>query len=378
MAAINEQERSSMWETAKGIGQSYINPVNWFRYNPGIYQPLKGRMQIPVGPFGGFGLGFLKKKYGTDIPVVGRTAYMGYGGPNGGFGFYMDPMTQGGKAAAVAAARNTPGGGAAAQAAAQVSMDQFRTAMSGKDDVAKFLAKKYGYLSTSKTKSTREVGMLGAPQGPMVPYKVMPVATIRSGTLSTRVARFTSFTDITPRMLNGQGATLALTYNPMLSITGPTTKQLLLNKPTFSMSSLASKTGAAARRTISSVKDKALGLAGRGITSFGSKAAYFAPRAGMVLGMSALKAWSVWEVTKLAASAFTFGAESIGRGIVGTVDNAMGALQQNKEWEFGGNLALTYLNRGAATERQRAIQAISKSRLNARAGLGNEASGLHQ
>jgi hypothetical protein len=68
----------------------------------------------------------------------------------------------------------------------------------------------------------------------------------------------------------------------------------------------------------------------------------------------------------------------LGQLAVRTLNDAANRYQQRFMPEMGGDLQLSYLSRGAATERQRAVEAISKSRINGRAAIGNEAFYMHQ
>jgi hypothetical protein len=69
--------------------------------------------------------------------------------------------------------------------------------------------------------------------------------------------------------------------------------------------------------------------------------------------------------------------EPIGRSLLGAVDKTMTDYQQRFMPEVGGRLALSYLSQGAATERQRSLNALSKSSLSGRTGFGGEASMQH-
>jgi len=69
--------------------------------------------------------------------------------------------------------------------------------------------------------------------------------------------------------------------------------------------------------------------------------------------------------------------EPIGRGIVGAADKALNAFNNRFMVETGGTLSAGFLSQGAATERQRAVQAISKAYINGRSALGQEAYFMH-
>ncbi|MCK9429421.1 MAG: hypothetical protein M0R17_05415 [Candidatus Omnitrophica bacterium] len=66
-------------------------------------------------------------------------------------------------------------------------------------------------------------------------------------------------------------------------------------------------------------------------------------------------------------------AKPLAQAAIGTLNNLATEYQNRFMPEMGGQLALSYLSQGAYTERQRAIQSISRSSLNARSALGQEA-----
>lgn len=67
----------------------------------------------------------------------------------------------------------------------------------------------------------------------------------------------------------------------------------------------------------------------------------------------------------------------LGRAAIRGLDNVMGEYQRRFMPEMGGRLEMSYLSKGAATERQRSINAISKSYINGRSAFGEEARYLH-
>jgi len=79
---------------------------------------------------------------------------------------------------------------------------------------------------------------------------------------------------------------------------------------------------------------------------------------------------TLWDIGKMVG-------EPIGRYIVDNVNRVSTAYMERFSPDMGGKIALGYLSTGAATERQRAIQAISKSYINGRSMLGTEAELLH-
>lgn len=107
--------------------------------------------------------------------------------------------------------------------------------------------------------------------------------------------------------------------------------------------------------------------------SFGEVAARYSVR----LGIGAAKATSfvmlgslIWDVANLVG-------EPIGRSIMNKVNDSYSALTNIGRPEMG-QLALGYINMGAATERQRALAAISRSQLNGRSAFGSEGMLMHQ
>jgi len=81
-------------------------------------------------------------------------------------------------------------------------------------------------------------------------------------------------------------------------------------------------------------------------------------------------AFLLWDITKMVG-------EPIGRYVVDNINRVSDAYVNRFNPETGGNLALGYLSAGAATERQRAVDAISRSYINGRSALGTEAQLLH-
>ena len=96
---------------------------------------------------------------------------------------------------------------------------------------------------------------------------------------------------------------------------------------------------------------------------------------GAVLGarVTSYALWGMlaWDIAKSIG-------QPLGRDLVTQAERANEKLKSINAWEFGGNLTAAYLSNGAATERQRAIQAISQSRFNGRAAMGSEAMYGHQ
>jgi len=111
------------------------------------------------------------------------------------------------------------------------------------------------------------------------------------------------------------------------------------------------------------------------------KSAYYAGRfAGKVAVKGALlagKAYSVYGIASLMYQGIKLVANPLAQMGVNAVDQMYDKVSSLARPEMGGQLSYDYLSQGAATERQRAIQAISKSRINGRSMMGNEAQYMH-
>jgi len=99
---------------------------------------------------------------------------------------------------------------------------------------------------------------------------------------------------------------------------------------------------------------------------------------GAKAGIMAMKVSSYVAVAQLGWSVAKMIGNPIGAAAVNTIDNGMNQLSSINSREMGGSLNFDYLSQGAATERQRAIQAISKARMNGRSMMGSEAQFMHQ
>jgi hypothetical protein len=121
----------------------------------------------------------------------------------------------------------------------------------------------------------------------------------------------------------------------------------------------------------------AKGSFGNVVGSWGSTAARGIGRLGFKAGVAGLKVGAAVGVASLAFGVANMVFNPIGQAAVQAVDNAFSKMDEMRRPNLGGEVSLSYLSSGAATERQRAIQAISKSRMNGRAALGHEASYMH-
>lgn len=108
------------------------------------------------------------------------------------------------------------------------------------------------------------------------------------------------------------------------------------------------------------------GIKGLKRAKFWSKAAIGTGKAVSVIG-------ALW----LAADVGMMVAEPLGRMLVEQTNAVIDRAQQRFMPELGGKLNAAYLSYGAATERQRALDAISKSHINGRSAYGQEAAFMH-
>lgn len=97
-----------------------------------------------------------------------------------------------------------------------------------------------------------------------------------------------------------------------------------------------------------------------------TQAAMMLGKGASVVGLLGL----TWDITQAIG-------QPLGRAAVGVANKVLTDWENRFMPEMGGQLALSYVSRGAATERQRAIEAISKAHLNGRSALGNEAQFYH-
>ena len=89
------------------------------------------------------------------------------------------------------------------------------------------------------------------------------------------------------------------------------------------------------------------------------------------------KGASMYAVGSLMYDIASAVANPIAQAGVSAIDNTMASIQSMTNPNLGGQLQYSFLSHGASTERQRAIQAISRSRMNARSLLGTEANMAH-
>ena len=126
--------------------------------------------------------------------------------------------------------------------------------------------------------------------------------------------------------------------------------------------------------TTKGLKWKAFGTR---LTKYGQQGAYGLGKITMRGAMLAGKMNAYAATASLAYSAINAVANPIAQASVNAIDQTFASLQSMANPEIGGRLELGFLSQGAATERQRAVQAISKSRINGRSMMGNEAQYMH-
>jgi len=100
-------------------------------------------------------------------------------------------------------------------------------------------------------------------------------------------------------------------------------------------------------------------------------------RTAMKWGFRAMKAVSIVGFASTAIDIGLMVGEPIGRVLMNQAANLMGRFQDRFMPHLGGHLNSGFLSYGAATERQRAVNAISKAYINGRSAYGQEAMYTH-
>lgn len=101
-------------------------------------------------------------------------------------------------------------------------------------------------------------------------------------------------------------------------------------------------------------------------TAFLGRTALRAAKVGSYVGAAML----AWDIASIVAAPLAQAGMNI-------INSAANTFQSRYMPEMGGQLQLSYLSQGAATERQRSIQAISKAYINGRSAFGSEGSMMH-
>lgn len=166
-------------------------------------------------------------------------------------------------------------------------------------------------------------------------------------------------------------------FRPLNSISGDlrTMSRTLRATPGMGTDSILYRMGALAENIDINAKNRSERVLARYARMYGKRKGIgaFALKWG-IRGMAGL-AWVgigslMWDVSKMVG-------EPIGRYLVENA-NRVGLEFQNRYMpELGGRIAMSYMSSGAATERQRAVEAISRSYINGRSAIGTEARLLH-
>jgi hypothetical protein len=98
---------------------------------------------------------------------------------------------------------------------------------------------------------------------------------------------------------------------------------------------------------------------------------------GAKLAVRGMKAMSAIGMLSLAADVAGMVFEPIGAAIVQQANSLAEKYEQRFLPELGGRLNMAYLSNSAATERQRAVNAISKAYINGRSAYGSESALIH-
>jgi len=109
----------------------------------------------------------------------------------------------------------------------------------------------------------------------------------------------------------------------------------------------------------------------------GKVAGLVALKGATMAGATIMKGAAIYNVASLMFDAINMIASPISKAGVEAVDSAFNKFASFARPELGGTLNMGFVSYGAATERQRAIQAISKSRINGRSMMGQEAQYMH-
>lgn len=100
-------------------------------------------------------------------------------------------------------------------------------------------------------------------------------------------------------------------------------------------------------------------------------------RTPLKLGLAAGKALSTVGLAMFAWDLIKAVGEPLGAAAMSTAYSTAQRIQDRFMPEMGGSLSVAYLTRQAATERQRALQAMSKASITGRSAFGQEAAMMH-
>lgn len=298
---VSQEERYSAFQAARDITGEVVNPINWYKYNPGMWNVTRGQIKVPL----------LNAK---NIGFVGRQISRVPGAQK----FVKDMSSM-------------------------VSKSQFGGVLTS-DSVW------YGL------KAKNEKGLLGV-------YMAGGDHDVRRAAASVGKAAGPY------KNVHGMRVPLPKETNPLY-------KSAAANAAEEIITDSAKKTRFAGYTSkVASGIDKTAAMAGKvPVKSIGKTLFRGAARTGVAVG----KGFAYYEMAKIAYSATNYIFEPLGRAAFGAMDEALKAYERISTPEVGGQLSMDYITQGAATERQRALAAISKSRINGRSALGGEAAMIHR
>jgi hypothetical protein len=296
---VSQQERYTAFNAASDIAGEVVNPINWYKYNPGMWSVSRGQVKIPL----------LNAK---NIGWVGRQV------------------------------SRVPGA------------ERFVKDMSSMVDKSQF-----GGVLTSKSvwyglKAKNEKGLLGT-------YIDSTKPVDKFG--DTRSA-LRSFRDDMTRA----GAARARP-NPLYKGAAAKAAEEIVTD-----SAKKTRFMGYTSKVASGIDKSAAVVSKAPWKSFAKTAFRGTVKAGVAVG----KGFAYYEMAKLAFSTANYLFQPLGRAAFAAMDAGLNKLESIATPELGGQLSMSYISQGAATERQRALAAISKSRLNARSAMGGEASYIHR
>jgi hypothetical protein len=152
------------------------------------------------------------------------------------------------------------------------------------------------------------------------------------------------------------------------------------NIPGFGKNYINKEAGLATQRAMNAYKSGSIPLKYKDSYKLAMKTASGKVRMATAakVGIAGMKAVSVVGMAMLAWDIIKIAGEPMGAYAMNSLNAGMNRLQSAFSPELGGRLSPAYLSSGAATERQRAIQAMSKSYISGRSAFGQEASYMHQ
>lgn len=221
-------------------------------------------------------------------------------------------------------------------------------------DWGKAVGRAFPMTDKGRRFSAKGLGQFVHNINPMADHRVYQNNISRIATLKTRKEKYYKILKSTREEMRRLGE---LKYSSAAS-----ENPFIMSSKSFNVSDIESKTKILSRKeeiAKSSINRLSTKIKGRSTLKWAIKGA----KAGTVIGATMLAFDLVGAV-----------AQTAGQAALNMFNNIAMDYQQRFMPETGGQLALSYLSRGAATERQRAVQSISRSSLNARSAMGQEAS----